>query len=276
LLLWLDDEEDEDDEEDDEEDEDEDALLLWLAKLLWLLAFLWLVLLWLLCVDWLLSELLWLLWSLCDLVLVLDFPAEVLPGVPPWKPRNTSLPGNNAGEAIGKVLFNAAVLFTVLSDSICGFSCCCWLDWGAIVGVDDNGLITGLLIGAIAADVVATLLLVVVIWCCFEVGGDTRLFAVDFAVWRGITDDDTDDVDGVPANEGFTVLGIPHICASVVLTTLRAGLLGSHILALTSGDITLLSTADEDDCCAYTWILLQTPKINTPARTVNITKNKLA
>jgi hypothetical protein len=48
---------------------------------------------------------------------------------------------------------------------------------------------------------------------------------------RGATDD---------AIAGPTVLGIPHIRASVVLTTLRLGLLGLHIFALTSGDMVVL------------------------------------
>jgi hypothetical protein len=57
--------------------------------------------------------------------------------------------------------------------------------------------------------------------------------------------------------DGFTVFGIPHILDSVVLTTLRLGLLGLHIFALSSGDIVvvllLLLPADGgDDCCAYT------------------------
>lgn len=90
------------------------------------------------------------------------------------------------------------------------------------------------------------------------------------------------DADGVPANEALTVLGIPHICDSVVLTTLRAGLVGSHNFALTSGDIVLalLAPGDDeeeevDDCCAYTTsILLQTPKIKTLPRKENATKTK--
>ena len=42
------------------------------------------------------------------------------------------------------------------------------------------------------------------------------------------------------ASAGSTVLGIPHMRASVVLTTLRLGLLGLHIFALISGDIAAL------------------------------------
>ena len=71
--------------------------------------------------------------------------------------------------------------------------------------------------------------------------------------------DDTADVGGVDGNEGFTVLGIPHMRDSVVLTTLRSGLLGSHIFALSSDDIGLLTELPvgednvgeeevEDDC----------------------------
>jgi hypothetical protein len=40
---------------------------------------------------------------------------------------------------------------------------------------------------------------------------------------------------------GCTVFGIPHILDSVVLTTLRLGLLGSHIAALCCG------VNDDDD-----------------------------
>jgi hypothetical protein len=104
------------------------------------------------------------------------------------------------------------------------------------------------------------------------------LFTVGFVVnCCGIAD----DVDRVPANEALTVLGIPHICDSVVLTTLRAGLVGSHNFALTSGDIVLALLApgaeeeEDDDCCAYTTsILLQTPKIKTVASEENTTKIK--
>ena len=44
----------------------------------------------------------------------------------------------------------------------------------------------------------------------------------------------------VDASAGSTVLGIPHMRASVVLTTLRLGLLGLHIFALISGGIAAL------------------------------------
>ena len=51
-------------------------------------------------------------------------------------------------------------------------------------------------------------------------------------VWCGVAADN---------NKGeFTVFAIPHMRDSVVLTTLRSGLLGSHIFALVSGDIVTL------------------------------------
>jgi hypothetical protein len=115
------------------------------------------------------------------------------------------------------------------------------------------------------------LLLLAIIFCCF---GAARL-AVSGDDFDSVGDD-TADVNGVGAgNEGgFTVFGIPHMRASVVLTTLRLGLLGSHIFALSSGDIVVVldelavdSGVAADDCCAYTWILLQIPKINTPTIT---------
>jgi hypothetical protein len=81
-------------------------------------------------------------------------------------------------------------------------------------------------VAAFVADVVG---FVVVVCCVGDVDDD---------------DDDTADVAaGVDADDnkdGFTVLEIPHIRASVVLTTLRSGLLGSHIFALSSDDIGLL------------------------------------
>jgi hypothetical protein len=61
---------------------------------------------------------------------------------------------------------------------------------------------------------------------------------------NGATDGDEVVVFGGGATDdasaGSTVLGIPHIRASVVLTTLRLGLLGLHIFALISGDIAAL------------------------------------
>jgi hypothetical protein len=89
--------------------------------------------------------------------------------------------------------------------------------------------------------------------------------AADFVVCEGdicvdgVDDDDTADVGGVAENEGgFTVFAIPHSCDSVVLTTLRPGLLGSHIFALSSGDTVAVlcelpaGSDDDDNCCAYT------------------------
>jgi len=95
----------------------------------------------------------------------------------------------------------------------------------------------------------------VVICCCF---GAATLAAGSFVVVGG---DDTavDDVDGIAAAVVvllFTVFGIPHMRASVVLTTLRLGLPGAHIVALTCGDIVVLrdtvgcdNSVDEDDGC---------------------------
>jgi hypothetical protein len=66
---------------------------------------------------------------------------------------------------------------------------------------------------------------------------------------RCVGDDTTDvlcDVGTADARPGFTVLAIPHMRASVVLTTFRSGLLGSHILALSSSDIGLLTFGGDD------------------------------
>jgi hypothetical protein len=88
-------------------------------------------------------------------------------------------------------------------------------------------------------------------------------------------------------NKGdFTVLEMPHMRASVVLTTLRSGLLRSHIFALISGDILLdelvvdsgdddADNVGEDDCWAYAWILLQIAKTSIPPTTENIVKSNL-
>ena len=106
--------------------------------------------------------------------------------------------------------------------------------------------------------------------CCF--GGVAVFVAtvVDFVVVVCCADgddddDDTADVDGIAADDakgGFTVFAIPHMRDSVVLITLRSGLLGSHIFALSSDDIELLSellplapsggSDDDSDCCANT------------------------
>jgi hypothetical protein len=79
---------------------------------------------------------------------------------------------------------------------------------------------------------------------------------------NGATDGDEVVVFGGGATDdataGPTVLGIPHIRASVVLTTLRLGLLGLHIFALSSGDMVVLlcelaidggDIVGEDDGC---------------------------
>jgi hypothetical protein len=128
----------------------------------------------------------------------------------------------------------------------------------------------------------------VVIFCCF---GATILAASSFVVVGGddtaVVDVDVDvDVDGIAAAVVvllFTVLGTPHIRASVVLTTLRLGLPGAHIIALTSGDIVVLreecvgdnGVAENEVCWAYTLILLQIPKIKTPLRSENSVKIEL-
>jgi hypothetical protein len=140
---------------------------------------------------------------------------------------------------------------------------------------DDTDLLLGLLTVAIVGPVappvdceIAVSLLVVAICCCCCFGRAATLpavvvgFVVVVCCGGGDDDDDTADVGGGIAadNEGgFTVFGIPQIVDSVVLTTLRLGLLGSHIFALISDEIVLLSELlspaagddDEDDnCCA--------------------------
>jgi hypothetical protein len=178
-------------------------------------------------------------------------------------------------------------------------SCCCCLFiafiCGAIADCDDKDLLLRLLTGAIVAPVAAPvdrettlLLFVVAICCCFGVATLAAAVVGFVVICR---DDDTADVGGGVADDdnkgGFTVFGIPHIFDSVVLTTLRLGLLGSHISALSSGDIVVVlselpvggdddaDSVGEDDCCAYAWILLQIPKSNTPTRTENTEKIKL-
>ena len=121
----------------------------------------------------------------------------------------------------------------------------------------------GLLTGAIVASVGAlvdrkTELLLVVAICCFCFGADTLAAGVGFVV---VVVEDTADVGGVAVDNegGFSVFGMPHIFDSVVLTTLRLGLLGSHIFALSSADIGLIGelpaaggddvdNVGEDDC----------------------------
>ena len=109
------------------------------------------------------------------------------------------------------------------------------------------------------------LLFVVAICCCFGAAAAVGLVGV---VCFGVVDDtaDDDDVDGVTSDnvDDFIVFGIPHISDSVVLTALRPGLLGSHIFALSCGDIVAIlppagddwrdaiGGGDEDECCAYT------------------------
>ena len=97
-----------------------------------------------------------------------------------------------------------------------------------------------MLIGAIFAPVASSvsrevalvLFVVFVICCCFRCGGvDTLSTDVGFVVVVGLgVDDDTSDVGGVAFVVFFTVFGIPHICASVVLTIFRLGLLGSLLV----------------------------------------------
>jgi hypothetical protein len=94
-------------------------------------------------------------------------------------------------------------------------------------------------------------------------------------------DADTTGVVGVAAVVvvSFTDLGIPHIRDSVVLTTLRLGLAGSHILALSSDDMVVLDGladgSDVNDCCAFAGTLLQILNNNWPTRTENTVKIEL-
>jgi hypothetical protein len=138
---------------------------------------------------------------------------------------------------------------------------------------EDDALATGWLTEAIVVPVVGREIALVVLFevftcCCF---GTVMFAAVGFVVvvccCDGDIDDGSVDVGGVGAADdnksGFTVFGIPHIRDSVVLTTLRPGLLGSHIFALSPGDIGLLDelllrlpAAGDDEidgiCCANT------------------------
>jgi hypothetical protein len=130
---------------------------------------------------------------------------------------------------------------------------------GEVVGLDDPG---------------AALLLffiVVICWCYFEVDGLTTVGLV--------VDDDTAKVDGIADSVGGFTVFAPHMRDSVVLTTLRSGLLGSHIFALSSAEIDvtlgelLLSAGDDAaNCCAYVCVLLQIAKISTLNRTDNAIK----
>jgi len=187
-------------------------------------------------------------------------------------------------DIIVAVLIAAVVLLTPIVPFIlltgCCCSCCCWFTafiCGAMADGDDDddALVVGWLTGAIVVpvgppvgrEIALVLLFEVFTCCCF--GGVAVFVAtvVDFVVVVCCAgDDDTADVGGIAdddAKAGFTVFGIPHMRASVVLTTLRLGLLGSHIFALSSGDIVppdevplpAACTGDDDndgDCCANT------------------------
>jgi hypothetical protein len=137
-------------------------------------------------------------------------------------------------------------------------------------------------VAAFVADVLGfvAVAVVVVVFCGDGSGddGDEDDAAADD---RGVAVGDGDNKDG------FTVFGIPHIRDSVVLTTFRSGLLGSHIFALSPESIVLLDellllrlpaaaspAADDDDiddgnCCANTWVLLQIAKTSVPTRNEN-------
>jgi hypothetical protein len=109
-------------------------------------------------------------------------------------------------------------------------------------GNDDDTLVrwlTEAIFAPVAASVnreVALVLFVVAIFCCcFEVDIPAATVVAGFAVVACCGgDDDTADAGGVADDNkgGFTVLGIPHTRASVVLTTLRPGLLGYTFLLL--------------------------------------------
>jgi hypothetical protein len=154
------------------------------------------------------------------------------------------------------------------------------------------GAIADAVLGPVVPEIIL-LFLVFVICCCFGGWVDTLAsdagFVVAVVVCLGVDDDIDDDVCGVAVvvNDdirGFTVRGIPHMRDSVALTTFRLGLLGSHIFALSSGDIFVVLSesadrdcggSDDDCCCAYAWILLQIAKSNTPVRTENTAKIEL-
>ena len=164
---------------------------------------------------------------------------------------------------------------------------------------DDEPLAVGWLSGAIVVHVASPIgseialillsLFVFFICCCFR----AVIFAADGFIVVAVCcvdgDDTADDVCGVAADAigGFTAFAIPQMFDSVVLTTLRLGLLGSHIFALTSDDIGLLcellslspSDGSDDDkkdgnCCANTWVLLQIAKTSMTTRSENATKIK--
>jgi hypothetical protein len=93
--------------------------------------------------------------------------------------------------------------------------------------------------------------------CCFgvlELGACVT--NVDFGVGDVVVDTPVAVVVG-----SFIVLGIPHTRDSVLLTTFRLGLLGSHISDfIFSGNavvrLVLLEGDDDDNCCAFTVIVL--------------------
>jgi hypothetical protein len=107
-----------------------------------------------------------------------------------------------------------------------------------VVGVDDDigDLLLTELAGVVDApiaelfDCEMTLLLFVVAICCCCFGllePDVGVVGIDTV---GVVDGDRVVDTGVAAAVGsFNVFGILHMRASVVLTTLRLGLLGSHI-----------------------------------------------
>ena len=90
-----------------------------------------------------------------------------------------------------------------------------------------------------------TLLLFVVATCCL---GLTLLDTCVADPADGVVDGDATDVDVVVGDEGdeeevvvfFTVFGILHMRASVVLTTFRPGLPGLHSSALSLADIVVV------------------------------------
>jgi hypothetical protein len=151
--------------------------------------------------------------------------------------------------------------------------CCCWSigfctipdpACGAMVvvdaGVDDDiGELAGVVVARIAElfDSEMTLLLlfaVAICCCCFgllEV--DAGVVGVDSV---GVVDGDPVVDTGVAVVVGtFTVLGILHMRASVVLTTLRLGLLGLHISDFRFSDTVVVRGIlldDDDNCCAFT------------------------
>jgi hypothetical protein len=142
----------------------------------------------------------------------------------------------------------------------------------------------------------AVLLFVVVICCSCCFGAEKPVIVVGFFIVVVCCDGGDDDTaaDGSWVADDkvgdLIVFGIPHISDSVVLTALRLGLPGLHIFALSSGDTVILlppaagneeedddlrgadGGTGEDECCAYTWTVLQTPKSNIPDRTENTVK----